>query len=194
MVQELDQDQAPLSEHIRIEPLGPHHDRAAFVCSKPHLTHYFNGTTSPPRTLDQDLKYYMARPFVMEDERTHEVLGYFTLCNQSISRGSFSKNIARKLGYPSIPTMLLGRMAIHSRLEGQGLGTDLLLAVLYTVYRLTDRGQGCYAVVLDAGDDELVKWYSNPKRGFVLVPTEEQPRRMVLPMSKIIEQIEKNEE
>ena len=187
MVQRLGSGQVPPDEHIRIEPLGQHHDRAVFVCSKPNLTHYFTGDPAATRTLDQDLKYGMARPFVMVDKRNEEVIGYFTLCNQSIPKDSLPKKIATKLGYRDIPTMLLGRMAVSEKFAGQGLGTDLLLAALLKAYKLTDGGKGCYAVVLDAGEESLVDWYS--KRGFTLAATEQQPRRMVLPMLKIMDEM-----
>ena len=189
MVQGLDESQAPTSDQIRIEPLGQHHDRAAFVCSKEHLTKYFNGTNSPRPTIDRDIKNGLVRPFVMIDERNEAVIGYFTLSNQSIPKESLPSRIANKLGYSQIPTMLLGRMAISVQFEGNGLGTGLLLAALYKTYSLTDGGKGCYAVVLDAGDDDLVKWYS--KRGFISVPTADRPKLMVISMAKILEEMKR---
>ena len=187
MVQGLGAGHGMISEHITIEPLGPQHDRAAFICSKPNLTQYFTGVPEATRTLDQDLKYNLANPFVMVDKQTGEVLGYFTLCTQSVAKESLPRKLAAKLGYRDIPTMLLGRMAVHERLAGRGYGTNLLLSALLQVLRMTDGGKGCYAVVLDAGDDELVNWYA--KRGFVLATTAHQPRRMILPVIKILNEI-----
>ena len=192
MVQGLGAGRGPLPEHIRIEPLGPQHDRAAFVCSKPNLTQYFTGAPEATRTLDQDLKYNLANPFVMVDTQTGEVLGYFTLCTQSVAKESLPKKLASKLGYRDIPTMLLGRMAVSERLAGQGYGTNLLLSALFQVLKMTDGGKGCYAVVLDAGDDELVHWYA--KRGFVLAGTAQQPRRMILPIVKILTEVARQAE
>jgi len=186
MVQGLGTGQGRLPE-IRIEPLGPQHDRAAFVCSKPNLTHYFTGAPEASRTLDQDLKYNLASPFVMVDAETSEVMGYFTLCTQSIPRESLPKKLAAKLGYRDVPAMLLGRMAVSERFAGQGLGTNLLLSALVQVLKMTDGGKGCYAVVLDAGDEELVKWYAG--RGFTLASTAQQPRRMILPTAKILSEV-----
>ena len=187
MVQEVGLDGTGLPAHIRIEPLGPQHDRAAFVCSKPHLTHYFTGDPAAKRTLDQYLKYGLARPFVMVAGENEEVIGYFTLCNQSIPKESLAKKSAAKLGYRDIPTILLGRMAVSERLAGRGLGSRLLAAALFQAYQITDGGKGCYAVVLDAGEESLLQWYG--KRGFVPIPTAQQPRRMLLSMASIREQI-----
>jgi len=190
MVQRLDLGQVPTDEDIRIEPLGPQHDRAVFVCSKTHLTQYFTGDPAAKRTLDQDLRYGLARPFVMLDKRDGAVIGYFTLCNQSIPKESLSKKEASKLGYRDIPTMLLGRMAVCQHLAGNGLGKKLLLAALLMAYKLTDGGKGCYAVVLDAGEESLVEWYARHGH-FVLAPTPLQPRRMVLPMAKIMNEVKR---
>ena len=187
MVQGVDADRNNLPAQIRIEPLGPHHDRAAFVCSKPHLTQYFTGGPDAKRTLDQDLKYGLARPFVLVDGATGEVLGYFTLCNQSIPKDSLSRKVAAKLGYRDVPTVLLGRMAVSEKLAGQGLGSKLLTAALLQAYKITDGGKGCYAVVLDAGEESLLHWYG--RRGFVPAPTDQQPRRMVMTMVAIHEEI-----
>lgn len=183
-------DETGLPTHIRIEPLGPQHDRAAFVCSKLHLTQYFTGDPAAKRTLDQDLKYGLARPFVLVAEGGQEVIGYFTLCNQSIPKDSLPKKVAAKLGYRDVPTILLGRMAISERLAGQGLGSKLLAAALLQAYKITDGGKGCYAVVLDAGEESLLQWYG--KRGFAPAPTAQQPRRMVMPMAAIHENIVKH--
>jgi len=190
MVPRLTPDPTGLPAHIRIKPLGPQHDRAAFVCSKPHLTHYFTGDAAAGRTLDQDMKYGLARPFVLVAEAGVEVLGYFTLCNQSIPKDSLPKKVATKLGYRDVPTILLGRMAVSERLAGQGLGTKLLMAALLEAYKITDGGKGCYAVVLDAGDESLLQWYG--KRGFAPAPTAQQPRRMVMSMAVIHENIVKH--
>ncbi|MDQ2771869.1 MAG: GNAT family N-acetyltransferase [Bacteroidota bacterium] len=187
MVQGVEADTTGLPPQIRIEPLGPQHDRAAFVCSKPHLTQYFTGAPAAKRTLDQDLKYGLARPFVLVDGATGEVLGYFTLCNQSIPKDSLPKKVAAKLGYRDVPTILLGRMAVSEKLAGQGLGSKLLAAALLQAYQITDGGKGCYAVVLDAGEESLLHWYG--KRGFAPAPTAQQPRRMVMPMDFIREKI-----
>ena len=189
MVQEVNSDRAGLPANIHIEPLGLQHDRAAFVCSKPHLTQYFTGDPAAKRTLDQDLKYGLARPFVMTDAVSGEVMGYFTLCNQSIPRESLPKKVAAKLGYRDVPAILLGRMAVSERWAGQGLGSRLLAAALLQAYAITDGGKGCYAVVLDAGEESLVQWYG--KRGFAPVPTAQQPRRMLMPMRAIHEEIAK---
>ena len=187
MVQEVDSDRTGLPAHIRIEPLGPQHDRAAFVCSKPHLAQYFTGDPAAKRTLDQDLKYGLARPFVMVNGENDEVMGYFTLCNQSIPKDSLSKKVAAKVGYRDVPTILLGRMAVSERLAGRGLGSKLLAVALFQAYQITDGGKGCYAVVLDAGEESLLQWYG--KRGFVPAPTAQQPRRMLMPMTTIYEQV-----
>lgn len=189
MVQGLVPTRTGLPPHIRIEPLGPQHDRAAFVCSKLHLTQYFTGDPAAKRTLDQDLKYGLARPFVLVEETSKEMLGYFTLCNQSIPKESLPKKVAAKLGYRDVLTILLGRMAVSERLAGQGLGTKLLLAALLQAYKISDGGKGCYAVVLDAGEESLLHWYG--KRGFTPAPTAQQSRRMVMSMAAIHEQIVK---
>ena len=59
MVQGIDADGSNLPAQIRIKPLGPHHDRAVFVCSKPHLTQYFTDDPTAKRTIDQDFEVWV---------------------------------------------------------------------------------------------------------------------------------------
>ena len=124
---------------------------------------------------------------MLVDGATGEVLGYFTLCNQSIPKDSLPKKVAAKMGYRDVPTILLGRMAVSEKLAGQGLGSKFLTAALLQAHKVIDGGKGCYAVVLDAGEESLLHWYG--KRGFVPAPTDQQPRRMVMTMAAIRKEI-----
>lgn len=56
------------------------------------------------------------------------VLGYYTLSAAMIQVGDIAPELARKLPrYPQLPVTLIGRLAVHERLKGQGRGVFLLM-------------------------------------------------------------------
>jgi hypothetical protein len=49
------------------------------------------------------------------------VLGYYTLSASIIDVADIAADLARKLPrYPQLPVTLIGRLAVHVRLKGQG--------------------------------------------------------------------------
>jgi predicted GNAT family N-acyltransferase len=80
-----------------------------------------------------------------------------------------------------IPVTLLGRFAVASSFQKQGVGELLLFTALERALTLS-RSVASAAVVVDAKDDSAMGFYS--KYGFVAVL--DAPRRLLLPM-RIIE-------
>jgi predicted GNAT family N-acyltransferase len=177
MAQELTPRSAPDLSPYRFEPLGSHHRREDFVCSKHELTNYFasDGIT-------RDSEAFFTRAFVWVESSTDEVVGFFTLSTSSLRRELVPGDPAG-LPYGIVPVILLGRMALHRRLEGQGLGRYLLFAALEHAYQASLYA-AAYAVIVDAKDDELVSWYA--QFGFELLQDRKSTRRMFLPMRKLV--------
>ena len=85
-----------------IEPLGSHHDRAAFSCGNEDLDRYFH------RLASQDLRRGVAVPFVLIEPTASNIAGFYTLSALSVRIGAFPESITRKLpkisgdaGHPS---------------------------------------------------------------------------------------------
>jgi GNAT superfamily N-acetyltransferase len=88
--------------------------------------------------------------------------------------------LAKKLPYPEAPTILLGRLAVHSEIEGKGYGSMLLIDALARCLKLSEE-IGATGVVVDAIDARAVRWYV--KFGFIQFP--ETPNRLFLPIGSI---------
>jgi hypothetical protein len=73
------------SLHRIIEPLGPNHDRAAFLCLDNDLTKYLRGDRALREAINNDASVY-----VCSVEET-KILGYFTLSNANISRNEICR-------------------------------------------------------------------------------------------------------
>jgi len=59
-------------EGLITEPLGKHHDRAAFSCGIPELDRYLR------KQAGQDARRHIAAPFVIREPDSREVIGYYT--------------------------------------------------------------------------------------------------------------------
>src|SRR6266704_4086220 len=107
---------------LTIEPLGSHHDRAAFTCGVESLDRYLRTQAS------QDLRRKANGVFVLVDPRSpNDLLGYYILCATALAQGDVPvaarKHIPR---YPLVSATLVGRLAVAVARQGQGLGALLL--------------------------------------------------------------------
>ncbi len=182
MIPETGQDPSLAEVHIAIKPFDSAMNRAAFLCSEPELTNYFIGTGSQPRTLEHDLKMNATTAHVMVDRVTDEILGFFTLSNQSIPRSHLPTNNLQRSQNPEISTTLLGRMAVCQKLAGKGYGKRLLMAALATAHKGATYSASA-AVVVDPKKDDLVGFYA--KFQFIQLKNPEKPLRMFLPMKTV---------
>lgn len=145
------------------ELLAKHHSKAKFNCGKKLLDNYLHGQAN------QDMKRKLAACFVCLDDESGLIQGYYTLSNNSIPLEKVPENFRKKLppSYTSVPTTLLGRLAIDQRFQGQGLGKLLLVDALQRSY-LNGQQIGSYAVVVDPIDAVAEHFYQ--KYGFILLP------------------------
>lgn len=159
-----------------VEPLGKHHNRAAFSCGNDTLDRYLKEQAG------QDARRRVAAPFVLvarDDPKT--ILGYYTLSSFGIDLEDLPEDVARKLpSYPVVPVTLLGRLAVDRRHRGQGIGEFLLMDALRRAVVQSSQIAAA-AVVVDAIDDQARRFYQH--FGFILFP--DHPARLFLPMKTI---------
>lgn len=98
--------------------LNSRHRKKEFTCSKEMLDNYLH------RQANQDVKRKLSACFVLEDNKTLLIKGYYTLANNSISQNIIPADFKKRLpgSYSSIPTILLGRLAVDKRFQGKGIG------------------------------------------------------------------------
>ena len=166
-----------MEEAFRIEPLSGAHDRSQFVSGSEALDRYFQTQAS------QDIKRRIATCFVAVEEKSREVVGYYTLTATSVALSAFSPEIVKKLPrYPVVPAVLLGRLAVTRRHQGRGLGGVLLVDAL----KRTSRAElGVFAMVVDAKDEAAQRFYEH--HGFTLLPGDQ--RRLCLPIATALQRL-----
>ncbi|MGC4130095.1 MAG: GNAT family N-acetyltransferase [Bergeyella sp.] len=146
-----------------IELLDKNHNRNDFDCGKELLNNYLKNQAG------QDIKRKLSACFVLSENETNTIKGYYTLSNNSISLSSFPEEIQKKLpkSYTSIPTTLLGRLAINKNFQGKGIGKILLIDALKRSYELS-KEIGSFAVIVDPIDEEAENFYK--KYDFIKLP------------------------
>lgn len=115
------------------------------------------------------------RTYVLVEQ--DDVVGYFAISPHFLQRDDAPRNIGR--GSPQqIPAILLGKLALDESLQGQGLGTELLIFALRTIIQAA-RVAGGRLVVVDAIDEAARRFYEH--HDFQKLPGNE--RRLVLKLS-----------
>ena len=150
-----------------IELLGKKHNRKDFDCGKELLNNYLKNQAG------QDVKRKLSACFVLIEKETNIIKGYYTLSNNSIPLSDFSDQIQRKLpkSYTSIPTTLLGRLAIDTKFQGKGIGKILLIDALRRSYEIS-KEIGSFGIVVDPIDEKARSFYT--KYDFIELPDSEK--------------------
>jgi GNAT superfamily N-acetyltransferase len=121
--------------------------REGFRCGEPSLDVFLERYAWQNQT-----RYHLGVTYVAVDDDTRRVLGYFTLAAASIAPDEGAPSAAS--GYREIPVIRIGRLAVDERVQGVGLGAELVRAVLAIALAESDR-IGCAGVVVDALPDAV---------------------------------------
>jgi len=157
------------------EALNSNHIRKNFSCGKSILDDYIKIQAR------QDIKRKLATCFVLANE-DNNVIGYYTLSNTSIERGTLPDEIIKKLppSYKNLPATLLGRLAVDKNYTGKKIGEFLLIDAMKKCSIVAKLSIGSMALIVDPIDETASAFYT--KYGFILLP---DSGKMFLPMQTI---------
>jgi GNAT superfamily N-acetyltransferase len=157
---------------LRVESLGPQHDRSSFSCGIDALDRYFRAQAG------QDARKNVAAPFVLVLP-DNAIGAYYTLSATAVKLTDFPDQTARRLPrYPLVPATLLGRLAVDRRFQGRGYGRYLLADALWRIARSEIAS---FAVIVDATDDAARRFYERES----FLPLSDQPMKLFRPVADI---------
>jgi ribosomal protein S18 acetylase RimI-like enzyme len=144
--------------------LDSSHNKKNFNCGKQLLDDYLH------KQAKQDVKRKLSACFVLIENESKRIKGYYTLSSTAIQKDLLPEEITKKLppNYKNLPATLLGRLAIDNSFQGQGLGELLLIDALKRSYDTSVTSVASMAVIVDPLDDAAIKFYK--KYGFILLP------------------------
>jgi predicted N-acetyltransferase YhbS len=105
-----------------------------------------------------------------------DIIGYYSISAHSVMRDGLPENIPLG-GYSDIPFLLLGRLAVDKRHQGQGFGDALIFQTTVDAAEKV----GVLGMVVDAKDDKASAFYG----GFGFRRLDGTKNRLVLPLSII---------
>ena len=133
-----------MSSHWSFVPLEKKHNRRDFDCGNESLNNYLR------RYARQNDKSGINKTFVATKADTPMAIdGYYTISSSVINFASVPEDLKKKLPAYPIPAALIGRFAVDSFCQGEGLGTELLVNALLRIVRASSE-IGIYAVMVDA--------------------------------------------
>jgi predicted GNAT family N-acyltransferase len=171
---------------ITLEALTGHHNRNEFDCKVGALNSWLKQTAL------QHQKKGFSRTFVAipadehaikqyqnlgyEDVGATSILGFYALASAFVFLDELPLEIAKH--YPrQTPVTRLGRLAVRSDMQGQGLGRLLLADAINRVH-FAAQAVGSAGIFVDAKDEKIAHFYQ--EFGFRLCAN--QPLKLYLPL------------
>lgn len=156
-----------------ILPYSRQFNRSGFDCGKTSLNNYIL------RIVTKDVKSEACTCFVITDSNKR-VIGYYTLSTDNIQKEIAPETIQKKINYPYIPVILLGRLAVDKKERGKGFGKFLLVDALKRSLKVAKNQIGAVAFIVDPIDEYAIEFYA--KYGFTILPTSQ---RMFMTIRKV---------
>ena len=148
------------------------HDRNTFCSGSEPLDRYLQQQAT------QDMRRRVATCFVALASNQC-IAGYYTLASASLLLSDLPASIRKKLPrYPTVPTVRMGRLAVHQAFQGQGLGGALLADALDRAARSEITA---YALMVDAKDGAAAAFYRH--HGLIALPDAAQT--LFLPLASL---------
>lgn len=160
------------SRRFRLSALSRDHNRDQFASGVEPLDRYFR------QQAGQDRRRDIAQVWVLEELESKLVVGYYTLSAAEIDLDRIPYELRNRLPrYPSIPALLLGRLAIDRRYRNQGIGRMLVFDAFRRACDISEQ-VGVFALLVDAKDEQARAFYEH----FGFVQTDD-PFRLLVPLS-----------
>lgn len=145
------------------EPLTADHAVSSFDCGVESLDLWLR------RHALQASSSGSARTHVISDNEHGRVVGYHAMAAASISPAEATPRAAKGMPRHPVPAVLLARLAVHTDLQGRGLGAWLLRDAMLRALSVSDE-LGVRVMIVHAINDDARAFYR--AHGFEPSPTD----------------------
>lgn len=157
------------------EPISKQHHREAFDCGEEALNEFLRRYARKSHELG-GAKTFLA----IDDSDNHTILGFYSLSPASVSYATTPEIVRQGLARHDVPAFRLARLGVHRRVQGQGLGGQLLLAAGKRCL-LASAEIGGVALLIDAKNEKVARWYAS----YGAVPMLDTPLSLLLPLATV---------
>jgi GNAT superfamily N-acetyltransferase len=146
---------------LRIEKLQRQHAVESFTCGQPELDRFLVRHALQAQQSNSSQTYLALNGA--------EVVGFYTLVAGQVEHIDAPPRVAKGMPRHPIGLMVLARLAVHSSMQGRGLGSGLLLDAMSRTLQVADI-VGVRALAVHAKDDQAAEFYRH--FGFEPSPTD----------------------
>jgi len=157
------------------EPISKKHDRDAFYCGEQALNEFLRRHARKSHDLG-GAKTFLA----IDDGDDKTILGFYSLSHASVEYARTPEIVKRGLARHDVPGFRLARLAVDRKLQGQGIGGQLLLAAGRRCL-VAAAEVGGVVLVIDAKNEKVAGWYAS----YGAVPLLDAPLTLLLPLTTI---------
>ncbi len=151
------------------EPLAARHRLDGFDCGRPALNDWLL------RHARQAQGSGSAKTFVVAQE--DRVAGYFSLTVGQVDTLEAPERIRQGMGQYPVPVVILARLAVSAKDQGQGIGYGLLQDAIRRTILIAEQA-GIRAMLTHPIDEEAAQFYK--RFGFIASPLREQQMLLLL--------------
>ena len=139
-----------IKNHYIFETLTNNHDLSNFECESKDLTEFLKNDALK----QQKNKLNLTKLIICDNE----IIGYFSLLTDTIPLKNIrekdtKKEIKNQLAITSknklLPAIKIGRFAIDKKYARKGIGSDVLLNILYNIKNISEKNVGLRFVVVE---------------------------------------------
>ena len=157
------------------EPISRKHGRGLFDCGEPALNQFLQRHARRSHDLGG------AKTFLAIDNADNKtILGFYSLSPASVEYARTPEIVRRGLARYDVPVFRLARLAVDRRVQGQGLGGQLLLAAGRRCLRAAAEVGGV-ALLIDAKNEGVAGWYAS----YGAIPLADAPLSLLMPLATI---------
>jgi GNAT superfamily N-acetyltransferase len=167
-------------EFVALNPA--HVDVKGFDCGKPDMNRFLARYAAKNMALKLSMTWVLPAEEELIGKKT-TIASYYTLASSTVTREQIPTT-ERLPGYP-VPIVLLARLAVDHRYQGQRIGEKTLVAALRASVRLTQHGLPAIGLILDVLDEDALMFY---QKFDLFQPFTDDPMRLFVPM-RVVAQI-----
>ncbi len=146
---------------LRIEKLQRQHAVESFTCRQPELDRFLVRHALQARQSNSSQTYIALNGA--------DVVGFYTLVTGQVEHADAPSRVVKGMPRHPVPLLVLARLAVHTTIQGKGLGSGLLLDAMSRALQVADI-VGVRALAVHAKDDQVSAFYRH--FGFEPSPTD----------------------
>jgi GNAT superfamily N-acetyltransferase len=157
------------------EAISKSHDRTGFDCGDADLNEFLQRFARRSHDLG-GAKTFLA----IDDADNRTVLGFYSLAPGSLSFAETPEDVRKGLARHDVPAFRLARLATDLRMQGHGLGGQLIAAAGRRCLRAAAEVGGVM-LIIDAKSERAALWYAS----YGALPLQDQPLTLVLSLATL---------